>query len=120
MRGELRIVHLLPVCLYAQILSAAGKIINEDSMGKMFDMDKDYGCGWYIDPHLKNAYVHTGGTPNFAAINICFTDTEFGNLYFIELKPTVEGGDIDAQIVGHIEEGPRSLTIQSEYGTFNY
>jgi len=28
--------------------------------------------------------------------------------------------NIDAQIVGHIEEGPRSLTIQSEYGTFNY
>lgn len=28
--------------------------------------------------------------------------------------------NIDAQIVGHIEEGPRSLTIQSEYGTFTY
>ena len=28
--------------------------------------------------------------------------------------------NIDAQVVGHIEEGPRSLTIQSEYGTFNY
>ena len=27
---------------------------------------------------------------------------------------------IDAQVVGHIEEGPRSLTIQSEYGEFNY
>ena len=28
--------------------------------------------------------------------------------------------NIDAQIVGHIEEGERSLTIISEYGTFNY
>ena len=28
--------------------------------------------------------------------------------------------NIDAQIVGHIEEGPRSLTIESEFGTFNY
>jgi len=27
---------------------------------------------------------------------------------------------IDAQIIGHIDEGPRSLTIESEYGTFNY
>ena len=27
---------------------------------------------------------------------------------------------IDAQVVGHIDEGPRSLTIQSEFGTFNY
>ena len=28
--------------------------------------------------------------------------------------------NIDAQVVGHIEEGPRSLTIKSEYGTFEY
>ena len=28
--------------------------------------------------------------------------------------------NIDAQVVGHIEEGPRSLTIKSEYGTFHY
>jgi len=27
---------------------------------------------------------------------------------------------IDAQIVGHIEEGEKSLTIQSEYGSFTY
>lgn len=28
--------------------------------------------------------------------------------------------NIDAQIIGHIEEGKKSLTIQSEFGTFNY
>ena len=28
--------------------------------------------------------------------------------------------NIDAQIVGHIEEGKRSLTIKSEFGTFEY
>ena len=28
--------------------------------------------------------------------------------------------NIDARIIGHIEEGTRSLTIQSEFGTFNY
>ena len=28
--------------------------------------------------------------------------------------------NIDSQIIGHIEEGKRSLTIQSEFGTFNY
>ncbi len=28
--------------------------------------------------------------------------------------------NIDAQVVGHIEEGKRSLTIHSEYGEFNY
>ena len=28
--------------------------------------------------------------------------------------------NIDAQVVGHIEEGPRSLVIQSEFGEYNY
>ena len=28
--------------------------------------------------------------------------------------------NIDAQVVGHIEEGAKSLTIQSEFGEFNY
>ncbi len=28
--------------------------------------------------------------------------------------------NIDAQVVGHIEEGPRSLTIKSEFGEFHY
>ena len=28
--------------------------------------------------------------------------------------------NIDAQVVGHIEEGTRSLTIKSEFGTFDY
>ncbi len=28
--------------------------------------------------------------------------------------------NIDAQVIGHIEEGKRSLTIKSEYGTFDY
>ena len=28
--------------------------------------------------------------------------------------------NIDAQIVGHIEEGKKSLTINSEYGVFEY
>jgi phosphoribosylformylglycinamidine cyclo-ligase len=30
------------------------------------------------------------------------------------------GFNIDAQVVGHIEEGPRSLTIKSEHGEFQY
>ncbi|MBF0965456.1 MAG: phosphoribosylformylglycinamidine cyclo-ligase, partial [Alloprevotella sp.] len=28
--------------------------------------------------------------------------------------------NIDAQIVGHVEEGTKSLTIRSEFGEFNY
>jgi phosphoribosylformylglycinamidine cyclo-ligase len=28
--------------------------------------------------------------------------------------------NIDAQIIGHIEEGKKSLTIKSEFGTYEY
>jgi len=28
--------------------------------------------------------------------------------------------NIDAQVVGHIEEGKKSLTIKSEFGEFDY
>ena len=28
--------------------------------------------------------------------------------------------NIDAQIIGHIEEGKKSLTIKSEFGEFNF
>ena len=31
-----------------------------------------------------------------------------------------EGFNIDARIIGHIEEGKRSLTIKSEFGEFDY
>ena len=32
----------------------------------------------------------------------------------------IKSFDIDAQIIGRIEEGKKSLTIKSEYGEFNY
>ena len=37
-----------------------------------------------------------------------------------EVISTAKDFNIDAQIVGRIEEGKRSLTIRSEFGEFNY
>ena len=37
-----------------------------------------------------------------------------------EVISTAKDFNIDAQIVGSIEEGKRSLTIRSEFGEFNY
>ena len=37
-----------------------------------------------------------------------------------EVIDVAKSFNIDAQIVGHIEEGPHSLTIKSEFGEFNY
>jgi phosphoribosylformylglycinamidine cyclo-ligase len=74
--------------------------------------------------------------PLFQAIHEC-SGTDWKEMYQvfnmghrmeIYVSPAVAGKviaisksfNIDAQIVGHIEEGSRSLTIKSEYGTFNY
>ena len=72
----------------------------------------------------------------FRAIKEC-SDTEWKEMYQvfnmghrmeIYARPEVadqliaisEGFDIDARVVGHIEEGKRSLTIHSEFGNFVY
>ena len=74
--------------------------------------------------------------PLFRAIHDC-SDTDWREMYQvvnmghrmeIYVRPDVAqqvtdiacSFNIDAQVVGHIEEGPRSLTIHSEYGTFDY
>ena len=40
--------------------------------------------------------------------------------YAQEIIAISKSFNVDAQIIGHIEEGKRSLTIQSELGTFEY
>ena len=74
--------------------------------------------------------------PLFRAIHDC-SETDWKEMYQvfnmghrmeIYVRPEVadriieisKSFNIDAQVVGHIEEGPRSLTIQSEFGEFNY
>ena len=74
--------------------------------------------------------------PLFAAIQK-ESDTEWSEMYkvfnmghrmeiYLDPQDAQEAVDIsrqfniDAQIVGHIEEGPRKLTIKSPYGTFEY
>ena len=74
--------------------------------------------------------------PLFRAIHDC-SGTEWKEMYQvfnmghrmeIYVRPKVaeqvialsKSFNIDAQVVGHIEEGKKSLTIQSEFGEFNY
>ena len=74
--------------------------------------------------------------PLFKAIHDC-SGTEWKEMYQVfnmghrmEIYVTPDTADeiiaisksfnIDAQVIGHIENGPKSLTIHSEFGTFNY
>jgi phosphoribosylformylglycinamidine cyclo-ligase len=71
------------------------RIIAEESGASWDEMYKVFNCG-----HRLEVYVRPEDAQQVIDISKSF--------------------DIDAQVVGHIEEGPRSLTIRSEFGEFNY
>lgn len=71
------------------------KIIQKDSNTDWHEMYKVFNMG-----HRMEIYVEEEVAERIIAISKTF--------------------NIDARIIGHVEEGTRSLTIKSEYGTFNY
>ena len=71
------------------------RIIAEESGADWSEMYKVFNCG-----HRLEVYVRPEHAEQVIAISKSF--------------------NIDAQVVGRIEEGPRSLTIRSEFGEFNY
>ncbi len=71
------------------------RIIAEESGADWNEMYKVFNCG-----HRLEVYVSPEDADQVIAIS--------------------KGFNIDAQVIGHIEEGPKSLTINSEFGTFNY
>ncbi len=71
------------------------RIIAEESGADWSEMYKVFNCG-----HRLEVYVRPEDAEQVIAISKSF--------------------NIDAQVIGHIEEGPRSLTIRSEFGEFKY
>ena len=71
------------------------RIINEESGTDWKEMYKVFNMG-----HRMEIYVSPDKAEKVIEISKCF--------------------NIGAQIIGHIEEGKKSLTIKSEFGTFEY
>ena len=71
------------------------KTIQEESQTDWSEMYKVFNMG-----HRMEIYVSPEQAERVIAISKSF--------------------NIDAQVIGHIEEGKKSLTIKSEYGEFNY
>ena len=71
------------------------RTIQEESKTEWSEMYKVFNMG-----HRMEIYVAPGDAEKIIEISRSF--------------------DIEAQVVGHIEEGRKSLTIRSEYGEFNY
>ena len=68
-----------------------GKLINEDSLAEMFHIDKGYGCGWVQAGRYANTYYHGGETYIYKAYNLYAKSQKYGNIYLIQLHPTVAG-----------------------------
>jgi len=71
------------------------KLIQEQSKTDWKEMYKVFNCG-----HRMEIYIRPEVAEQVIAISRRF--------------------NIDAQVIGRIEEGPKSLTIKSEYGEFHY
>ena len=71
------------------------KLIQKQSKTAWKEMYKVFNCG-----HRMEIYVRPEVAEQVIAISRSF--------------------NIDAQVIGRIEEGPKSLTIKSEYGEFHY
>ena len=71
------------------------RIIHEESQTDWKEMYKVFNMG-----HRMEIYVRPEVAEKVIAISKSF--------------------NIDAQVIGHIEEGQKSLTIKSEFGTFEY
>ena len=71
------------------------RIIQEQSKTDWREMYKVFNCG-----HRMEIYVDESLADSIIAISKKY--------------------DIDAQVIGHIEKGDKSLTIKSEYGVFEY
>ncbi len=59
-----------------------GRLINEDSLAEMFNIEMGYGCGiMQVSPNL---YEHSGNNPGYKSVNQ-FLETGKENVYIIKL-----------------------------------
>lgn len=68
-----------------------GKLINEESLAEMFHMDKGYGCGWVQARPNYDIFYHGGETYIYKAYNLYAKTEKYGNIYLVQLHPTVAG-----------------------------
>lgn len=61
-----------------------GKLINEDSMKEMFNMDMDYGCGWMAGAGASDRF-HSGKSGSYLSCNAVFDTEKYGHVYYIQL-----------------------------------
>ncbi|MCR5166795.1 MAG: beta-lactamase family protein [Oscillospiraceae bacterium] len=65
----------------------AKKVIGESSLEEMFNMDKSYGCGWYIEKANPEHYIHGGDVGNYISFNAVYNAETEDRIYLVEFFP---------------------------------
>ena len=65
----------------------AGELLNKGSLEEMFNMDKTYGCGWYIEKEHPKHFMHTGKVGNYLTLSAVYNTEKYGRIYLVELCP---------------------------------
>lgn len=79
-----------------------GKLINEESLDEMFNIDMGYGCGWVQFMRYDNVFYHGGETYVYKGYNMFCRTEKYGNLYLIQLHPTVAGDNYSNECMKNI------------------
>ena len=79
-----------------------GKLIDEKSLDEMFNIDMGYGCGWMQFPRHDNVFYHGGETYVYKGYNMLCKTEQYGNLYLIQLHPTVAGDKFSNECMRNI------------------
>ena len=80
-----------------------GKLINESSLAEMFNIDMGYGCGWMSGSKpYDDLYYHGGETWVYKAYNMYCPTQKYGNIYLIQLHPSVACDDLNNECLMNV------------------
>ena len=70
-----------------------GKLLGKDSLSEMFNKKNKYGCGWIQYNGYSDSWYHGGESFFYLGYNMYIDTNKYGNLYLIQLHPTVAGDE---------------------------
>ena len=79
-----------------------GKLIDQESLAEMFNNDMSYSCGWINFMNYDNVWYHGGESYFYLGYNMYLNTEKYGNLYLIQLHPTVAGDEHSNKLLSDI------------------
>ena len=55
------------------------------ALREMFNMDKGYGCGWYVEKPNTEHYIHGGDVGNYISFSAVYNAETSDRIYLVEL-----------------------------------